>query len=63
MSSLGWTMTDPDNGGGSFDVVYLSPSRVRLRPTIETPPFPNPTNGGWCADTDPLATSDRCRER
>lgn len=52
----GWHTTDPDNGGGLFDVAYLSATHVQLRPTIETPPYPNPTNGGWCADTDPLST-------
>ena len=56
IETKGWHMTDPDNGGGLFDVAYLSPTRVQLRPTIETPPYPNPNNGGWCADTDPLST-------
>jgi hypothetical protein len=53
---LGWQMTDPQNGGGAFDVAYLAHGRLQLRPTIEMPPYPNPANGGFCADTDPLAT-------
>lgn len=54
ISSTGWRMTDPNNGGGIFDVAYLSATTLRMRPTIETPPFPNPSNGGFCEDTDPL---------
>ncbi len=55
ISATGWRTTDPDHGGGMFDVAYVETGRVQLRPTIETPPYPNPSNGGWCADTDPLA--------
>lgn len=55
ISKIGWQMTDPQNGGGAFDVVYLPHSKLQMRPTIETPPYPNPSNGGFCADTDPLA--------
>ena len=54
ISALGWTMRDPENGGGVFDVEYPSPRRLQMRPTIETPPFPNATNGGFCENTDPL---------
>ena len=53
---LGWQMTDPQQGGGAFDVVYLTNGQLQMRPTIEMPPYPNPSNGGFCADTDPLAT-------
>jgi hypothetical protein len=53
---LGWQMTDPQDGGGAFDVAYLPHRRIQMRPTIEMPPYPNPSNGGFCADTDPLAT-------
>jgi hypothetical protein len=53
---LGWQMTDPQDGGGAFDVAYLPHGRIQMRPTIEMPPYPNPSNGGFCADTDPLAT-------
>lgn len=53
---VGWQMTDPQGGGGAFDVVYLANGGLQMRPTIETPPYPNPANGGFCADTDPLAT-------
>ena len=27
-----------------------------MRPTIEYPPYPNDNKGGFCEDTDPLAT-------
>ena len=54
ISSLGWKMRDPQNGGGAFDVEYTSPRHLQMRPTIETPPYPNPTNGGFCDNTDPL---------
>lgn len=53
---LGWQMTDPQSGGGTFDVVYGPHGKLQMRPTIETPPYPNPSNGGFCGDTDPLAT-------
>ena len=56
IEKAGWHMTDPQNGGGLFDVAYLSATRLQMRPTIESPPFPNPSNGGFCGDTDPLAT-------
>jgi hypothetical protein len=56
IASKGWVMTDPQNGGGIFDVGYLSASKLQMRPTIEAPPFPNPSNGGFCDDTDPLST-------
>lgn len=56
INSRGWVMTDPQNGGAMFDVGYLSASRLQMRPTIETPPFPNPNNGGFCDSTDPLST-------
>ena|SRR5579859_6405436 len=56
ISPLGWKMADPQNGGGAFDVVYQPHGNLQMRPTIETPPYPNPSNGGFCADTDPLAT-------
>ncbi len=56
IEKAGWHMTDPQNGGGLFDVAYLSTTRLQMRPTIESPPFPNPSNGGFCGDTDPLAT-------
>jgi hypothetical protein len=46
---------DPQGDGGISDIQYLPGDRVRLRPTLEHPPFPSPNNGGWCADTDPLA--------
>jgi hypothetical protein len=55
ISSKGWSARDPRGGGLLFDIVYLSPSQVQLRPTIEYPPYPNNNNGGWCDDTDPLA--------
>jgi hypothetical protein len=56
IDARGWHLTDPDKGGGSFDVGYLSGGRLDMRPTIEMPPYPNPTNGGFCDDTDPPAT-------
>lgn len=52
----GWVMSDPQRGGGTFDVAYLSATKLQMRPTIEKPPFPNPSNGGFCHDTDPLWT-------
>ena len=55
ISARGWTMRDPQNGGGLFDVAYLADGRLQMRPTIEYPPFPNSNNGGWCGDTDPLS--------
>lgn len=54
ITAKGWAMTDPEGGGGLFDVVYRSAGKLQMRPTIETPPFPNPANGGFCDDTDPL---------
>jgi hypothetical protein len=54
--SAGWFMTDPQGGGGTFDVAYLAATRLQMRPTIEKPPFPNSSNGGFCDDTDPLWT-------
>jgi hypothetical protein len=54
--SKGWVMTDPQGGGGMFDVAYRTATTLQMRPTIETPPFPNPSNGGFCDDTDPLWT-------
>jgi hypothetical protein len=54
--SRGWVMTDPQGGGGMFDVGYLTATKLQMRPTIETPPYPNPSNGGFCDDTDPLWT-------
>jgi hypothetical protein len=56
ISSLGWKMRDPQNGGGAFDVEYPSAGHLQMRPTIETPPYPNPSNGGFCENTDPLST-------
>lgn len=54
ITAKGWTMLDPQGNGGIFDVRYLSPTRIQMRPTIEHPPYPSPNNGGWCDDTDPL---------
>lgn len=54
ISSKGWAMTDPQGGGAMFDVAYLTPTKLQMRPTIEVPPFPNPFNGGFCEGTDPL---------
>src|SRR5205085_9883793 len=56
IGSRGWAPTDPEGNRGLFDVAYLGDGRVQLRPTIEYPPFPNSNNGGWCSDTDPLAS-------
>jgi hypothetical protein len=50
----GWKLLDPTGGGLLFDVGYLSEGTLEMRPTIEYPPFPNPNNGGFCADTDPI---------
>jgi hypothetical protein len=55
VTAHGWGLRDPHNGGGEFDVAYTSRNVVQMRPTIEHPPFPNPDNGGFCQDTDPLA--------
>lgn len=54
--SKGWTMTDPHGGGGTFDVAYVTATKLQMRPTIETPPYPNSSNGGFCDTTDPLWT-------
>jgi hypothetical protein len=54
IASKGWSPLDPQGNVGLFDVVYLSPTQVQLRPTIEYPPYPNNNNGGWCGDSDPL---------
>ena len=56
LDDKGWHMRDPQGGGGTFDVAYRPGALLQLRPTIETPPYPNPTNGGFCGDTDPLST-------
>jgi hypothetical protein len=51
---VGWKLLDPTGGELLFDVGYLSEGTLEMRPTIEYPPFPNPNNGGFCADTDPI---------
>jgi hypothetical protein len=56
ISSKGWSPDDPQGNVGLFDVVYLSATHLQVRPTIEYPLYPNSNNGGWCDDTDPLAT-------
>lgn len=55
ITSTGWSIRDPESGGGLFDVGYPSDGQLQMRPTIEAPPYPNPNNGGWCSDTDPLS--------
>lgn len=54
----GWQLNDSTspNQWGLFDVVYLHRGALQMRPTIEYPPYPNSNNGGFCGDTDPLAT-------
>lgn len=44
---------DPDNSGVLSDLIYGPAGHLSLRATIETPPFPNTLNGGYCGDTDP----------
>lgn len=56
ITQLGWQLTDPRGGGLAFDVAYRRRRHLQMRPTIERPPYPNPTNGGFCRDTDPIAT-------
>ncbi len=52
----GLIVHDPMDGGGVMDVQYPSAQSLLLRTTIEHPPYPSPNNGGFCGDTDPLAT-------
>ena len=54
--AMGWQLYDPTGGGLLFDVGYGPAGRLRMRPTIEYPPYPNSNNGGFCEDTDPLWT-------
>jgi hypothetical protein len=56
ISPTGWQLHDPTGGGLLFDVGYGSAGRLRMRPTIEYPPYPNSNNGGFCEDTDPSWT-------
>jgi len=56
ISRKGWSPRDPQGYVGLFDVAYRSATSLQMRPTIEYPPYPNSNNGGWCDDTDPLAT-------
>lgn len=53
IDSVGWMVHDPEGGGQLFDVAYQSRGRVELRPSIERPPFPNPTGGAFCEEPDP----------
>jgi len=53
IAEAGWEPLDPQGNKGLFDVGYL-PSALEMRPTIEYPPFPNPNNGGFCENTDPI---------
>jgi hypothetical protein len=53
IDSVGWMVQDPEGGGQLFDVAYQSRGRVELRPSIERPPFPNPTAGAFCEEPDP----------
>jgi hypothetical protein len=53
IDSVGWMIHDPEGGGQLFDVAYQSRGRVELRPSIERPPFPNPTAGAFCEEPDP----------
>jgi hypothetical protein len=53
IDSVGWMVRDPEGGGQLFDVAYQSRGRVELRPSIERPPFPNPTGGAFCEEPDP----------
>lgn len=53
ISSMGWSIHDPLGGGLNFDLEYQSAEHVELRSTIETPPYPNTTNGAFCEETDP----------
>jgi hypothetical protein len=53
IDSVGWMIHDPEGGGQLFDVAYQSSGRVELRPSIERPPFPNPTGGAFCEEPDP----------
>ncbi len=54
IAPVGWETLDPQGGQGLFDVAYASAATVEVRPTIEHPPYPNSSNGGFCADTDPI---------
>jgi hypothetical protein len=53
IDSVGWMIHDPEGGGQLFDAAYQSRGRVELRPSIERPPFPNPTAGAFCEEPDP----------
>jgi hypothetical protein len=58
INSIGWQLTDPQNGRLTFDVEYMSATTLQMRPTIEIPPNPQraPNIGaeGFCKDTDLL---------
>jgi hypothetical protein len=51
---VGWRLRDPTGGGLLFDVAYGLSGHLQMRPTIESPPYPNGNTGGFCNDTDPL---------
>jgi hypothetical protein len=53
IGAVGWRLYDPTGGGLLFDVGYGPAGRLRMRPTIEYPPYPNSSDGGFCEDTDP----------
>jgi hypothetical protein len=54
ISPAGWQLHDPTGGGQLFDVGYRPGGSLQMRPAIEFPPYPNSSNGGFCADTDTL---------
>jgi hypothetical protein len=54
IETTGWQLHDPTGGGLLFDVGYGPAGSLQMRPTIEYPPYPNSSNGGFCQDTDPL---------
>lgn len=55
---VGWMLSDPEGGGLLFDVAYQNGHRVQLRASIERPPYPSPTGGGFCEEPDaPFAWS------
>ena len=56
IGAMGWQLYDPMGDGLLFDVGYGPAGRLRMRPTIEDPPYPNSSNGGFCEDTDPSWT-------
>lgn len=52
INSEGWMLHDPVGTGLFFDEAYQSGGQVDLRASIEKPPYPSDTGGGFCDEPD-----------